>query len=254
MRTQNGESEARYIYGSENAHTDDNDFNTHTLSWKERSLQSYQLNGKHYLPGFMNSATFSWNGSYTYNRQDEPNLRRFTYESGVNFDGDSIYQIRPSGYRGPTRIYRKIEADSKAFDAKMEIPFKSFSDLKGKLTFGGAYSRRDREFRKDEFLFMTTSYYRFNGDPQEFFEDSETGLVDSSENNDGTWRYKYGRFFHNAAVENDQYDATEEIGAYFWMLDFPLSSRLKAVGGFRLETTDMLVETLSGNEAEVGKI
>lgn len=256
MRTQNGESKARYIRGKVPSHADNNDFISHDLSWTERMLNSYQINGQHYLPGFMNSATITWNGGYTFNSQNEPNLRRFTYEAGYNSEtGDSVYQIRPSGYRGPTRIYRDMNADIKSFDMKVDVPFKGINELSGKFSFGSAYSEKSREYRKNEFLFTTSSYYRFNGDPDEFFNDDETGLLDSTYNTfQDRWQFGFGRFFHNASTDRHNYDASEKITAFFWMLDFPLSNKLKAVGGFRLENTDLWVQPLNNNENDRGEV
>ncbi|MBN1782875.1 carboxypeptidase-like regulatory domain-containing protein, partial [bacterium] len=71
IRTQSGESTARYLSGYWQDLPSTATFETRVLSWTERSLNSFQLSGKHRLWG----AHIDWSSSLSENEQVEPDQR-----------------------------------------------------------------------------------------------------------------------------------------------------------------------------------
>jgi len=251
IHTQSGESTARYI----NGHFHDGNldsaamYETRVLSYVERTLNSLQVNGKHFLPSFAR-ATLEWNTTYTKNSQNEPDTRFFsnhyivTEEDGVI---DTNYSITPSMYRTPQRYYRKLDEDNASFDLKLSIPFRQWSGLAGKISLGGLYSEKHRDFLETTYNFKApTSNYNYEGDPEAFFNDSNMGIVDSAFIG-GKWRYTFNLFVIDASDPRANYTGDEQISAFFGMLDIPLSHKLRFIGGLRHETTDLIVAPLDTN-------
>ncbi len=238
IHTQSGESATRYLTGQffdgnlpQNAI-----YQTRVLQYTERSLNSTQLSGKHYL-GLFSGMNVKWSGTYSANEQDEPDVRYFSNHYIVT-ESDTFYTIRPSMYQVPQRHFRNMQEDSYNFDTKASIPYIQWSGLSGKFDFGAYFSHKDRSFRQRVFEIQNQDVNAYNGDANEYFSDSNSGIIDST-----------GGFytFGNYVVENSElranYDGDLDVIAGFAMIDMPLMVDLRFIGGLRVEKTDMEVQT-----------
>lgn len=152
---------------------------------------------------------------------------------------DTNYSITPAMYRPPQRYFRELNEESSSIDVKLSIPFKQWSGLTGKISMGGLYSKKHRDFLERTYNFKAPSpVYNYEGDAEGFFADSNMGIVDSSSTGSG-WRYTFNLFVIDASDPRANYVGDEKISAIFGMMDVPLSKRLRLIGGVRYETTDL---------------
>lgn len=251
IHSQSGESLSRYMDGHfyDGNLSPEATYETRVLKYTERTLNSYQFNGKHYLPAFLKSSV-EWNASYSKNRQNEPDMRFFSDHYYIDAEtGDTSYYISPNLYTLPQRFYRDLDEDSKEFDLKWSVPFKQWNSLPSRFSFGGLVSNKNRNFIETVYNFKNpANKYTYNGDPAEFFSQDNMGIVDSTFNPySNTWKYTWSMYVYDNSDPRANYTGDENIGAFFGMLDMPLSHRLRFVGGARYETTDINVSPVDKN-------
>ena len=236
-------SEARYLVGHWPEQFLDNDnayFETRALFYRERQLRSYQLAGRHSLPGAFRS-TLEWTGSFSLMRQDEPDIRFFSddfaYRTFLGRD-TVIYSISPSIYNRPSRYFRALKENNAVFDLKWTLPV-GIKTLRGKFKAGFAYEEKRRDFHEKLFEVWQGKSLHYNGDPAQFFSEVNSGIVayDSARG-----RYRFGNFVRESLnTFGGDYRGHEQITAGFAMVDLLVTSRLRAIGGVRYEVSRMSV-------------
>ena len=239
MRSNGGESEARFQTGSFPRDLGPNaTYETRSLRYTERQLNSIQLRGEHALSN--RGARIEWNATTSKTMQDEPDLRFFTNNfTLVSRDGtvDTVHAIRPDIYPVPTRYFRRMDEDTRLVDASVAFPVRQWAGLPAQIKIGGTYGGSDRHFRERRFEFRQDRTF-YSGDPFVFFDQKNLGISES-ESTDRFFRF--GNFVIDATQASSNYDGSQRIGAGFAMIDLPLTRRLRAIAGLRLETTDMAV-------------
>ncbi|NOY06175.1 MAG: TonB-dependent receptor, partial [Chlorobi bacterium] len=199
MYTRSGESMARYQYGAFPRDLSGNaTYETRTLKYTERRLQSFQLNGEHHfdaLPGI----EVDWAGGLSNSYQDEPDTRFFTDNYTIverNGQLETKYAIRPSIYSFPTRYFRTMNENDVNGRMSVAVPFPSWSGEKGTMKIGGYLSMKNRTFTERRFEFRQDKI-RYNGNPDDFFQSNNMGILS---------RYSGGNFyrFGNYVVDLSQ--------------------------------------------------
>lgn len=249
MVDQGGESAARFQSGSfVRDLSPEAVYETRVLQYTERKLRSFQARGEHYFPR-LHRTRVAWNGSFISSQQDEPDLRYFTdnytplVRNGVVVD--TIYAIRPSIYPVPTRYFRNLDESNKNLNVDVTVPFKMWTGRESKLKFGGAYLKKDRTFRERRFEFRQDDIH-YNGDSQNFFSAVNTGILESQ----STDRFfRFGNFVQEATQLSSNYDGNEKISAAYTMLDVPIFTKLRLIGGLRMESTKLNVTSLDTTKA-----
>ena len=238
IRAQSAEATARYLHGKfyDGNLSEDAVYETRVLKYVERVLNSVQLNGKHDLPG-LGGSTFSWIGAYSKSNQDEPDLRFFSDHYIVNGE-DTSYTIRPAIYTVPQRYFRNLDEDNLTLDLKFSLPIDQLIPLNGKFDFGTYYSLKNRRYREKVYEIKNQDPNSYNGNPEDYFSDANTGIIDSSGG-----IYTFGNYIVDASELRSNYDGDQTIAAAFGMLDVPLTPYLRMIGGVRYETTDMTIKT-----------
>ena len=249
LYTKSGESSARYINGQYNEGTlaDEAVFETRVLKYTERDLFSTQLRGEHFLKNLF-EAKLEWIGSYAFTKQAEPDMRFFSNHYFNNPDGSRTYKISPAVYPVPARYYRNLDEKNYVFELKLSVPFKQWDGLNGKIKVGGAYSNKDRENREERVKFNTNDQLAYDGDPESYFSSANKGLVynpDGSIQIDNNGNPVMTNWVTNATEDRSNYNGSQLVTAGFAMVELPLASNLRFVGGARVEKTDMLVETVA---------
>ena len=82
------------------------DYFNRVLSFLERNIQSYQLNGQHYFENFVNLTT-DWSVTIAKTNQDEPDRRMLASLTFTIPDTNNI--IKGSNWDQPSRYYRFLE-------------------------------------------------------------------------------------------------------------------------------------------------
>lgn len=250
--TRSGESSSRYLVGTwpeQFGINTDAYFETRVLKYVERSLQSYQLSGEHYFEKLL-GMKLDWKGSISRNSQEEPDTRYFSdHFSNRTFQGrdTTIYSISTGNYPNPTRYFRTLKEDGSNLEMNMAFPFEQWSGLQAKLKFGGFYSKKNRTFEELRFEYERPSSFRYTGNDQEFFSPENTGIIGYDANNNPIW----GNYIQLAPdAKGGDYDGEEKVTATYTMIELPLYSSLRFVGGARFEATRMDVASADTTKPE----
>lgn len=239
MLNQNGVSSARYLSGRYPYDLGENDtYRTSELAYTERTLQSYQLSGEHVF-NTLNKSKLQWHVSYGSTQQNEPDRRYFT--SFKNSRG--YYGIATN--LPPLRYYRDMSETRQEFKLDYEIPFKQWEGKLGNIKVGALYAKKERDFEQTVYEYQQEPVFRYEGDDENFFSDSNLGLIDSTSlviAGKTYKRYDFGLVVRNQFIDGNMYDGEEEISATYFMVDLPVSDNFRFIGGARYETTDLLVE------------
>lgn len=243
MRNESGESMARYQFGAfPRDLSSEAVYETRTLQYVERELDSYQARGEHVLFGDR-SLKVEWNGTLSTTIQDEPDLRFFTNNyTPLDRGGtvDTVYTIRPSIYPVPTRYFRTMDEETQSAAIDLSLPFRQWSGLSAQLKIGGSGQSKVRTFRERRFEFRQDKI-RYDGNEHTFFDDEHVGILED----ESTGRFfRFGNFVMDATQPSSNYDGDQEIYAFFGMVDIPITRDLRAVGGLRYETTHMRAASL----------
>ena len=234
LYTQSGENIARYMTGDDRVDLSEGQLlETRVLKYTQRNLKSFQLNGSHDLYKLA-GLRFDWLGAYSKNTQDEPDLRFFS--NSYEIDGsDTVYGVgQTSGFTYPQRLWRNLSEDNSSFDIKISKPFRQWSGLSGNFRIGGSFSKKNRTYRERVFEYDNSNQgrYGYHGDPNLYFSDAYVGLMDSSYG-----FYRFANYIVDRTQPISNYDGKQKISATFAMIELPLTSKIRFIGGTRLEET-----------------
>ena len=238
--TQSGQSTARFLEGRWLEQFNDNPnavLETRVLSYTERSLQSYQLHGKHVFDNILGLG-INWSGSISKTSQEEPDVRYFTN----HYNTETLnYSITRSTYALPSRYFRNMNEDGNSANLNLTLPFNIWESLQAKFKFGGAFNEKERDFTERRFEYQLGEYAsgapRYEGDAEFFFSPENVGILwyDSTRN-----RYVFGN--HIAETPDPRggnYNGYEKVSAVYGMIELPISNSLKIIGGARYERSKM---------------
>lgn len=209
-------------------------YTTRTLKFTERDLRSLQLTGRHLFPSW-HGLLVEWSGSSGRNTQDEPDTRFFNTSSRV-LGGQIFYEWETSGLVNPARYYRKLEETRKDYGLDLTLPFKVWGGREAKAKAGGSLARVERGFRERQYIYRSLGR-RYDGNADTFFLPANVGNV-----NPVTGRFINDTLFlQDTSAPRNNYDGAMDIDGTYLMADIPFTARLRAIGGARIETTDMRV-------------
>lgn len=235
LRTQSGTTESRFLDGMWQDLSSNSVFQTRVLGYQERALNSLQFEGEHNIKGI----TAEWKAAFASNEQQEPDLRYFSNHFTVREIGgvaDTVYQKPASLYPAPTRFFRDLNENNRNLGIDITVPFKGLSGLTSKFKLGGAHTDIDRSFRERRFEYREApgfSYSQFDGDSDAFF--AATGIIDTAANG----RPVFGNYIADASSEKNNYDGDQTVSAAYAMVDLLVTSKIRFIGGVRLEATRM---------------
>ncbi|MEA1980135.1 MAG: TonB-dependent receptor [candidate division Zixibacteria bacterium] len=247
----NGESVSRYMEGLSLEHLDSGQtMRTRSLSYSERELNSIQFSGQHNL---FKSVRAEWQFTSSNTTQYEPDVRYFTdqvdpYQYEDDDTGDLIdtvdYSINPNRFPRPQRLWRDLDESND--EIKMDVLIPVNDNLK--LKTGGSYLEKKRVHTEKRYEY--TQYGRYSGNVDDYIANIGVDRIDTivfNDNNPSTndtiYQYLFTNYLLDASESRNQYSGTQEIAAVYSMFDFALSSKLKAIGGARFETTRMYSKT-----------
>jgi TonB-dependent receptor len=216
----------------------DNDqtYTTRTLKFTERELRSVQVTGRHLFPAWR-GLLVEWTASNGRNTQDEPDTRFFNNSSRV-IGGQSFYEWETSGLVNPARYYRKLEETRKDYGFDFTLPFQAWDGREAKFKAGGTMARIERTFRERQYIYRSLGR-RFDGNPDTFFLPANVGNV-----NPTTGRFLNDTLFlQDTSAPRNNYNAAMDVPGYYLMGDLPITAKLRAIAGARIESTDLLVSS-----------
>ena len=255
MRNQSGDVITRVLSGQwaeDGPPTPDRIFNSETLQYLQRTLSNAQLKGEH---SFDRKKTeegearkplrLVWITSATMSQQDEPDLRFFAYDYVVS-GGDTTYQINKAAYNAPARYYRTMDELNWDNRVYFIVPMKDKFKKKAEMKFGGSYLYKNRQFRETRFDYFETN--DFDGDIARFFQPENMAIETWPSQNANQFTYVKG---HPRGNKKNSYDGTQNVMAGFAQISTPfINKKWSFNGGLRVETTDILVQSLLETEED----
>lgn len=238
IRTQSGTLEGRLLQGyrEEPAEGGFDDYSSNVISYTERKLSSFQVNGKHVATS-LNDLTFEWKATFSKNELGQPDTRFFEY--GINSQ-ESVYSIARSGFLRPQRFFRELDEENKNYIADLTIPvsFLDVGDIKFKTGINFLYGDRTFDERRFAYEQDQASLNDFQDDFAGFF--NYTGIDESL--SDAVF-IRYGNVIQERTNPTNNYIGEKEITAGYLMAEIPVLSNLKVIAGARLENTFLKVES-----------
>ena len=203
------------------------------LLWQEENLRSAQLQGEHFIPGLSHSR-LEWRGSVSRSNLDQPDIRETLYEQT-----GSQFLLADESQSG-LRMFNDLDEDAFDFQASWSVFFTNWRGLPTMLKAGPGFSRRERDFASRRFRFIplanTTERFDFAQGPEQIFTAANIGpLFELREETRNT----------------DFYDASQDVASVFAMIDLPLSSGLRLIGGARVERFSQVVDTFDLFDTDV---
>ncbi len=254
MRTQSASSTGRYLLGvrdrDRSTTLSTTTFETRVISWVERALDNYQLNGEHVLSS-LGDIKLDWKASYSINQQDEPDQRYFFNIFNVQPDGSLFYSFDGANTQPISRYFRDLEEKNTSGQIDFTVPFRVWDNQSANVKTGFFYSHVNREYnqRRFDYLMNGLRFNDYNGDIDLLFQD--VGIIDSTSRPNSPNRW-FGITIDNEAVKDstNYFRGKSDVNAAYVMIDLPLINKLRFIGGARLETTDIASRTLDTQDAE----
>ena len=229
------------------------EFNTNSIEFIQRQISNYHLSGKHLFP-LLNNIQMEWNASTSNSFQNEPDLRYFAYTRVCEDEGpgeeNCEYYINNAEIAYPYHFFRKLT--DRGYEGKLDIsiPFANSQNHAhpNSIKIGGLYSGMQRDFEEYRYqlnnsgVSSSLNFTSFNGDLNSFWDISHFGIIDTTYASDGSvQRYVTGYHYVNQINARNFYTGTNNITAAYGMLTYNVTRSLKAIGGLRMEKTDMEV-------------
>ena len=252
MYNRNSEDIARYLAGAfPRDLEEDAMYETRVLKFTERQIQSLQLAGKHHFDS-LRDLRAEWTTSTSSSTQEEPDLRFFTNNfvtlknrplrdengeimrdaAGNVLRGDIVdYSISPSIYPLPTRYFRDLDESNREFQLNLTLPFKQWQGINSNFKTGFLALDKARTFRERRYEFDQDDI-DYDGQPDSFFATDKVGLISSNGS-----QYRFGSYVQDATQLSSNFDGDQQIYAGYAMLELPINTQLRLVGGTRLEAT-----------------
>ncbi len=230
LHNQAGSKETRLQQGP--VYSEDLGYQERFLAFQQRNFSSLQLHGYHSF-GAKENFQLNWSSSYSLAEMSQPDLR-FLNNAYIRQGEEIIYSIQPAIGLIPTRYWRQMHENLSANKIDFTYGFSNWTERKGRLKAGVAFNYRSRSFNERIFQFESLSN-EFDGSFEHYFSD-ENAI--SSEN-------AMGVFLTENSNPKNIYQASQSISAAYLMTELPLSKRLRAIGGLRMEKAQIHFNNLS---------
>jgi len=219
-----------------------------TLKYTERTTQTLQLSGRHTLPvpevelgslfRFLRPE-LDWTVATSSATLSEPDKRQF----GSQWWGPQYKKPIPPFFPGGTtpaqylpfkpaanftigniqRIWKDISEDSDQYFWNLKFPFEQWSGDEGYVKVGYFKDQTEREYIQESF----SNFGDNKGLPDVDWNDFWSDVIPFEKHN------------IKAADIDVDYDGEQEISAWYYMIDLPLTSYFNLIGGVRYESTEL---------------
>lgn len=233
MYNRNGEDEAR-TYAGANREDIGGQIYSERLRFQARSLLWGQLSGEHQT-GLLDSKV-EWRLAAARATRDEPALRETIYTRSLTANESDSYTLENVGESG-RYFYTDLTDDD--LNGALDLTIPLVDDEGGtSLKIGGAIRSRDRDFAARRYR------WAYNNNTISDLDGVIANLNNVTGNNPGIGQVK----LDDIVEPGDVYGATDERLAGYAMVDLPVTDRLRAVAGARVEGYDLGLTLLTGAE------
>jgi hypothetical protein len=207
------------------------------LTYVERAVRSHQLRGEHLLGG---RHRMEWTGTYSRVQRDEPDRSDLADEAAVNAQSGALERTRWFGApRAATRTFGSLDEWSGEAGGSLRLAFgepgREFA-----VKVGGGYRRVERDADSRAFDIISGSL------------DEAQRAAPAESLFDG--RHADGSLLLRVNSNGGFYAAQDDNTAGYVQLEVPLGSRVRLIGGARVERSELSVLSLSpfGEETPSG--
>lgn len=241
-------------------------FNTRVQEFTQRELKTLVVNGAHSFNLF-HGLEIEWSGSKTKSRQYEPDLRYFAFTAirdsvdSLDADGnllfkypDTLYYMNNAEFAFPYHFYRDLNDEQ--LQGKVDFTLNLNESKTAKIKAGVYYGQTTRDFKEYRYQMNNSgvtglTLNKFNGDINALMDPGNFGIVDTTYTAGGQVnRYVTGWHYINQVNLRNFYSGSQNISAAYLMGIFNPLKNLKAIGGLRIENTNMLVESKDTTKIE----
>jgi hypothetical protein len=220
IHLQNGESKAGiFSYEGSDKGSNFTGFQ-HNLEYGQRTLTNLLLEGRHTLSN--SKWDISWKLSPTLSAIEDPDTRFVRY-----VDNSGIYQINTEG-GFPERVWRNLSELNLAGVLNLSKEY-SFNGKKAKLSFGGGYTWKERDFVIMKYA-LNIRNLNLTGDPDELFRPENLWPLNETQNTSGT-TYEA----HFVPDNPNKFNASSSNAAGYISTELSLLNDLRTVVGVRVE-------------------
>lgn len=211
------------------------------LEYTERALTNVILSGEHRL--WNNSFEIEWDGSATYSKIDDQDVRITPFTED---EDDGSLSINPQEGGEPNRIWRLL--DEQNYVGKLDLTkYFKFRGNESKLKIGASNVYKTRDFEiQDFFLGIRGPQDELNlgGEPDRLLVDENVISTDAG----------LGTFIVDRFVPSNSYEGRINILGTYIMTELGITDKLKTILGVRAEQYDQYYtglnqEALSGSPA-----
>lgn len=213
---------------------DDNDiqFGYYGVQYVERDLFQSQLSGEHLLH-LLSGLRLEWKGTYARAIRDEPDNRQAKY-TGVGPQASLTENSAPTNF-----AVRYLNDRILTGQGDVAIPLSLRRTADAQFKFGGLYRDKLRDFKATNLRLRLSSSREAEAvavlPPEQAFAPENMGNVLFLEK--------------NGANQTSTYGATEHLTGLYGMVDVPLLSFARLVGGVRMEDWRLYVNTIVRNDS-----
>ena len=237
-----------------------------TQQYIQRTVHSVQLDGEHSPPWFEDDLgfdgvfkllppVFDWHLGWSKSRREEPGTTifdsKFVPPRTPSADGNQVFVDTGLPDLGAYNVvFRDIVEDSKEYRLNFSQPFEQWSGDEGEIKFGVFDNRTIREFEQNTFRGGATG-----SDPPGGPDEASTNTaIELAQPFDGV---RLSRAFADPEQFQDLFssptanrpgqlepspvdfsvEGQQQIDAWYWMVDAPVTSFFRVIGGARFEDT-----------------
>lgn len=223
------EDQARIQEGFTDA--EPNDIRRFRLRWIENSLFTQQVGGEHRFDR-LGGISFDWQYTTSEARRKAPNERRYRYDS----DSRGQFSFSRRADSNQTIFADLIDHDD-TIRFSVNLPLNLFEHLDLNLSSG--YLSRNRERESEIRRFDFAQFGPRSRDPAVLALPSLEDIL--APENIGVNGFQ----LREATRPTDNYQATQELQAYFGQVDANFFERLRLAGGVRVEDNRQVVQTFA---------
>ena len=225
---------------------------TETLAYTERTTQTLQIRGHHTLPtpeysvknAFkLRRPEVDWTVALSAATLDEPDKRQFGsfWRPGIPERVFPFPGIPPAPPVPPThfpfkpaanftlgnlqRTFQYITEDSTQYAVNLKVSFEPWGGNAGYVKLGAFSDRVKRDFDQESFSNFNNNDVTFEGEFEEFFSEAFPTLPAA------------GAVTGGPPFVDVDYQGEQDLTAWYFMVDLPLTSFLNIIGGIRFENT-----------------
>jgi hypothetical protein len=224
FHTQNGESTASSIRES-NIVNNPSKLVKQGLQYTQRQVTNLDLNGNHKFK----TGKLTWNVSPTLSKIQDPDMRSTVLEEVEIIDGEGNsflhYELNPSVGAEIRRAFRTLNEKNINTKVNYSFEFMQWDSLQSEIKIGASNVIKQRDFKVTSYDFLLAGSKVGESDPNYYFK----------EENLYTPERGVGTYVRSSDQPANSYEGSQMISAVYAMHELPLTSKLKATYGARVE-------------------